>query len=98
MSDGENTQVLRRAGNQNVFIAYLLKWQPVIIRGGLYFCIAFLSPMVVEIKNVGAHVIVDDWGWLNWAVLILESSLAGLIAVRIYMDGSFSRHSEKLKE
>lgn len=95
---GDETQFIRRAELHGWLKTWFLKWQPVIVRGSLYFMIGFLTPMVVEIKNVGTAVILHDWNWLDWITLFLESFLAGLTILRVYMDNSFARHSDKVKE
>lgn len=63
------------------------------IRGLLYFWISVLSVWAGELSNLGGSElyqrIVD-----RWPALALSSALAGLVAVRAYIDQHISRTSK----
>jgi len=74
------------------------KWRPVLLRGGLYFVIAWLTPFVGTIKQVGPTVVQNTWQYSDWLLLNAECLLAGLLVVRVYIDGSFKQHSDKVDD
>lgn len=70
---------------------------PVIGRCGLYFFIAYLTPFIAELRNVGPNVIWETWCWVDWTTLNLECLLAGLLVIRVYIDSSFKQHIDDIK-
>lgn len=74
------------------------RWRPVILRGALYYIIAWLTPFVGTIKAVGPNVVMQTWTAADWVLLLAECTLAGLLVIRVYIDGSFKQHTDKLDD
>lgn len=76
--------------------ANMNRWRPVIYRGALYAIIAFLTPLVTAMKAAGSKTVMT-WNWVDWVILVLESLLASLLVLRVYVDSSFSKHADKME-
>lgn len=66
-------------------------WDHAVTRVGIYFAVAFLSTFLTQTEAVTSWA---DWTDFQWSRVVAASSVAGLVAVRAFLDQSLSRSTQ----
>lgn len=76
--------------------AATILWWPILLRGALWVSIAFLTALSAELKDMSPEVI-DKMTWIDWTQVWIVPTVAGLTAMRLFMDQSMSNHQKKIE-
>lgn len=63
-------------------------WDSAAVRVAIYFAVAFLSTFLTQTEAVTAW---GEWSGLQWLRVTLASLVAGLVAVRAFIDQTLSK-------
>lgn len=69
-------------------------WASAAVRVGIYFSVAVLSTFLTQTESVTAWA---DWNPFQWLRVIAASLVAGLVAVRAFLDQTLSKNQEPPK-
>jgi hypothetical protein len=70
-------------------------WDSAAVRVSIYFGVAFLSTFLTQTEAVTAW---SDWNPFQWLRVVAASLVAGLVAVRAFLDQTLSREDNKQPE
>lgn len=71
------------------FLQFLIYWQPVVLRCGLYLLIGFITTFLDKTDKLNDFADYNLWQWLR---TFLASFLSGLLIIRVFIDNSLSTH------
>lgn len=66
-------------------------WDSAAVRVAIYFAVAFLSTFLTQTEAVTAWA---DWNPFQWLRVVAASLVAGLVAVRAFLDQTLSNPQE----